>query len=279
MKKQTLISIFLITIIASSIQFVFLTNASTPAVVSLNPAIISDKNVGDNFTVAVHIEGVNNLWQWTFGVTWDPTVLNMTKKPTEGTFLSSVDTTLFIYSPVDYTKGSIKECISTIMSNLTASGSGDLATLSFKVIGSGSSAIGLFNCSLQGPNTGTGNEGIHADIPFSIANATINITAPSSSPFSNLTPSTTANPTPTPVASETTSTSPNPPVSASVTPSASDSSSSASPSPSITAAITQSASTQGSADVPFGTYLIAGAGIAISIVLIAAVFLRRTRNT
>ena len=107
--------------------------------------------INQTFQVDVYINGaanVANVWGWNLGVTWDPSVLNLTAI-TEGSYLSQSGSTLFLAGYIDNFDGLVLSGISdAYLSYITASASsGVLATLTFKIIsykyGLGNSSIGL----------------------------------------------------------------------------------------------------------------------------------------
>jgi len=124
--------------------------ASSP-VLSLQPANVPPRNIGQTFTVTLHVDNVTNLWSWKVNVTWDPAYLTMTVDPIEGSFLSNVNGTLFLTTPYAKTPGVLNEMSDTSFSSIGASGNGDLATLTFTVIAHGynTTAINLTNVVMQ----------------------------------------------------------------------------------------------------------------------------------
>lgn len=57
-------------------------------VVSLTPAVVPTQSltIGSTFQLAVHVDGISNLWAWKISVAWNPTVLQMDGSPVEGPF-------------------------------------------------------------------------------------------------------------------------------------------------------------------------------------------------
>ncbi len=137
-------------ILTISFSFEFLTSAVTTPALSLKPSVVATQGltIGSTFDVTVHVDNVENLWQWVFLLTWDPTVLTIQSGPTEGPFLRSAGTTFFNSAPkLNVTQGFLNETSCTLMALTGVSGSGDLATIKFKVVGYGTSQINFVDVS------------------------------------------------------------------------------------------------------------------------------------
>lgn len=151
-RKKCLASILLVFLaFSASITFASLsiiTKAATTAVLSLKPSMVPTQGftIGSTFDITVHVDNVQNLWQWVFLLSWNPAVLTVESGPTEGLFLRSAGSTFFNAAPkINLTRGILDETSSTLMSLVSASGSGDLATVKFKVVGYGSTEIKFFD--------------------------------------------------------------------------------------------------------------------------------------
>jgi hypothetical protein len=147
--------------------------ADVSANVSLNPPVISGESLatGSNFTLTASIQGVVNLWGWSLGLSWDPSILQMMNY-SEGSFLSSAGQTSLTASPIDNNDGIIQNLNDVLASNNSVSGSGDLASFTFQIIGSGSTAINLTNVELLGPVSSSSNT--NQQIPVTVTNAVFN---------------------------------------------------------------------------------------------------------
>jgi len=107
--------------------------------------------VNQAFTMSITISNVTNLWSWDANIKWNPKYLNMTRTPTEGSFMRKAGSTLFI--PTRPRKGSEPDISDTLMSNSGANGSGVLATLYFKILSHcAKTPIQLLNITLEAPN-------------------------------------------------------------------------------------------------------------------------------
>jgi hypothetical protein len=102
--------------------------------------------INTTFQVDLYINGPASVWGWNVGVTWDPTVLQLTAI-TEGTYMNQFGSTLFLPGYIDNKDGLVQSGISdAYQSYMTASASsGVLVTLTFKII---SFAYGVGNGSI-----------------------------------------------------------------------------------------------------------------------------------
>jgi hypothetical protein len=165
MKKTKYITIFffIITIFTSllSINSHPAFGQSSTTKISFDPLEITAQAVNDEITVKLTITEVNNLWMWTTKITWDTTILSLVGNPVEETFLKQGGTTFFQHALAvpgetpDVTEMYL-EISDSLMANTTVSGSGDLATLKFKILKPAiESPICINSTEILGPNTGT----------------------------------------------------------------------------------------------------------------------------
>ncbi len=135
--KTTFTLTILLTILAANVAFssVAYVKADALPVIGLNPSKITLTEVGQTFQVNITISNVQNLYQWETNVTWDPTVLALEGRPTEGDFFSSQDLGETLFLAADARNGSIPGMASALMQMSTgASGSGTVATLTFRAL-------------------------------------------------------------------------------------------------------------------------------------------------
>ena len=117
---------------------------ANPATISLSPASVDALAVGGTFTVNVMIADVSNLYGWQINVTFSPSVLSV-DSIVEGPFLESVNETMGLQRSIDNTLGyvlascSFKPPYDAIP--IGASGSGQLASITFSVKASGGSNL------------------------------------------------------------------------------------------------------------------------------------------
>jgi len=96
-------------------------------------------NPGQTINLTLSVQNVIDLWSWKVDITWNDSILQLapTGNVTEGPFLQSAGTTLFMESPPKVSGsgtlaiGNIQELSSTLLVNSTASGSGNLAYIAF----------------------------------------------------------------------------------------------------------------------------------------------------
>jgi PKD repeat protein len=120
--------------------------------------LINQYQVGDTITLNIMVSNINDLWAWQAGMTFNQSVLQCITAPnpsnvapkvtspttafTEGDFLQSGGSTVWV--PNWVTNGTITACGCSLLSPATPqSGSGVLATVTFKVIGKGNLDIHL----------------------------------------------------------------------------------------------------------------------------------------
>jgi hypothetical protein len=176
MKNPSRLSVFLILLLPPVVFLPFHALGQTTTVyMSINPSVVNAHAINEQVELQITVSNVQNLWQWATEVTWDPTVLSLVGSPEEGSFLKQVGATLFICAPA--TSGQIPEISCTLMSNVSASGSGVLATLVFAVLKQTvESPVYLVNTRLLGPNTGTVDVPINAPITHETPNPAVLVT-------------------------------------------------------------------------------------------------------
>jgi PKD repeat protein len=119
--------------------------AADAPTISLDPSTFTASQVNQVFSVDVKISNVVHLVQWGVNVTWDEDCLALVGDPTEGDFMSSQISTMFVTKDftdtsagyVGSTAGGANKVNVGASSDDTAegaSGSGVLATLQFKVL-------------------------------------------------------------------------------------------------------------------------------------------------
>ncbi len=117
---------------------------ANPATISLDPASVSALGVGETFAVNVMIADVTDLYGWQFNVTFNPSVLSV-ESVAEGPFLATVNETMGLQRSIDNSVGyvlassSFKPPYEAIPDG--ASGSGQLASITFSVKASGGSDL------------------------------------------------------------------------------------------------------------------------------------------
>ena len=125
-------------------------------------------NVGSAVSVAVQITGATNLYAYQFDFAFDPTKLTV-NSISEGTFLNSGRTTIFLPGTVDNVGGHVSFVADTLVGPVVgASGAGKLAAINFTAIGAGTSAVSLSNVVLLDSALNT--------LPVSTSNGTVTVT-------------------------------------------------------------------------------------------------------
>jgi len=126
---------------------------SQGTVISVSPSssTLLQSQIGTSYQINISISDVTNLWSWKVRLNWNPGVLNFLNI-TEGPFLKDIGATLF--PPPPERSGYLTEVSDTLLENVSASGSGLLATVTFNVVGSGQSDITLTETELLEPIAG-----------------------------------------------------------------------------------------------------------------------------
>jgi hypothetical protein len=179
MKRNHVLSVILIVFVASVPFALIINGASAATVVSLSPAVVSDQSltIESTFQLKVHVDAISNLWAWRISLAWNSSVLEMSGAPVEGSFLKASYSTIFLPATPNNTNGVLEEQACTIFGAGGVSGSGDLATLTFKVVGYGSSNVDMNSTMME-----YGSSGNHVQIPCSTVGATFNLQNPSPPP-------------------------------------------------------------------------------------------------
>lgn len=134
-----------IQIALACIAFMFGAAARAVPIVSIETTAPT-ASVGDSVVVSVDIAGALDLYGIQFDLGFDPTLLSFTGgTPTEGAFLPSGGTTLFV-GGTDNGAGAIIGTFESLVGAIPGvSGTGTLATFVFTAIGTGVSALTLAN--------------------------------------------------------------------------------------------------------------------------------------
>jgi hypothetical protein len=162
---------------------------------------LTSSQIGTTINVNLTVSNVQNLFGWNLNLTWNPQILNLTQIQ-EGSFLTDAGTTLFTWSqsssPISRSQGYLQGVADVLLASSGVSGNGVLATISFKVLGTGTSPIFVEGTTLSNPPS----NGAAKTITATIINGVVNIGTSNDSPTPTSTPST--NPTTAPTASPTT---------------------------------------------------------------------------
>lgn len=156
---------YLWTFIVFTLAF-FSVNSVTATTIRVNPERITNVNKDDTFTINVEVENVEDLFGFQFYLKYDPTVLY----PVNGdgdiniNFLENLEGNGWRASLVYHEQGYLI-VYATYLAERTKSGSGTLATITFKVQKTGYSALHLYETLLLGEDAATHNS---IDIPHTL---------------------------------------------------------------------------------------------------------------
>jgi general secretion pathway protein D len=112
--------------------------------IALTVGVPASTALDNEFSVQVNASGVQNLYNAVFAVSYDPTKLDVVSQ-SDGPLLKQNGTTISFQAFADKKKGLIWVSASRLNAKEGASGSGALATVTFKAIGKGAAPVGLSN--------------------------------------------------------------------------------------------------------------------------------------
>jgi adhesin HecA-like repeat protein len=113
-------------------------------VLSVQPPSVNVTS-GQNFSVDVIVSGVTDLFAYQFDLGFNPSVVRA-DGVTEGSFLATGGSTLFIPGSIDNVGGAVSNNGDTLLTAISGvSGGGTLASFEFTAVGGGSSSLDIFN--------------------------------------------------------------------------------------------------------------------------------------
>jgi general secretion pathway protein D len=112
--------------------------------ISLTVGVPASVGLNSEFAVQVNATGVQDLYNAVFAVSYDPGKLEALSQ-TEGALLKQNDTPITFQAFADKKKGLVWVSESRMNSKDGANGSGPLASITFKAIGTGGAPVGLTN--------------------------------------------------------------------------------------------------------------------------------------
>jgi hypothetical protein len=187
-------AILLLAFVLASATSINYSNASGTAIISVDSATqqFPSARLGDTIHVNIDVSNVQDLWSWDIAnLRFNPNFLNLTQI-SEGPFLKSAGSTLFLWtstSIIAISKGDIPDISSTLLEYTSASGSGVIATLTFRAISLGTSQIIFNQTTLLNPNQIAApgqTTGVYEQINSQAVNTNITVGTPSGhSPISS----------------------------------------------------------------------------------------------
>ena len=204
--RNLLITTLLLVSMISLIVILPLTNAQQTTNLKIDPNTnqLTAAQIGTTINLNLTVSNVQNLLIWDLNLTWNPQVLNLTQIQ-EGSFLNNAGTTLFTWSPssspISRSQGYLQGVADILLATTGVNGNGVLATISFKVLATGTSLISLDGTTLSNSLANGGT-----NITATITNGIVNVGASNASPTPTAPPSTnpTTNPTIAPTTAPTT---------------------------------------------------------------------------
>lgn len=122
--------------------------------ISIQPSTLT-VTFGQNVSIGVNAAGVADLYGYQFDLGFNPAVLAATSI-TEGAFLPGAGATFFLPGTIDKLAGGIVATAESLVGTIPgANGGGSLATVNFKALAVGTSAVTLSNVTLLDSNLST----------------------------------------------------------------------------------------------------------------------------
>jgi len=123
------------------------------ATVSIYPSLVEGPDVSDTFTVDINIDNVTDLYAWSIGLSWDPSILNCTGSTNNYTFFGSgiEENVIPLAGTVNNTAGEIyppRAASRNSRVNNGVTGSGALFHAEFTVLSEGSTWINFTQLTL-----------------------------------------------------------------------------------------------------------------------------------
>jgi hypothetical protein len=155
----SVIGVFLlvVSIVAGSGIIYFVASIEPGVILSIEPELVSVER-NQLFELSVNIVNVKNLYKWTLGIKWDPSIIELepasSNAVTEGPFLKSVGRTYWRIASYVAGSGYLSSISCELTQLISASGDGTLLTICFRAINNGEtnvtiSASNLYDSSLR----------------------------------------------------------------------------------------------------------------------------------
>src|ERR1039457_6242576 len=129
----------------------------------------TDTSVDQIFTLPVSIADASDVYAFQFDLAFDPTILQLLSI-SEGSFLPSAGSTIFIPGTIDNIGGNAISNADTLVGDIPGvSGDGDLVDFTFQAISPGATSLALSNGLLFDSNFN--------DIPFTTVDGSVTVTS------------------------------------------------------------------------------------------------------
>lgn len=174
MNKILVLSLVVAALMAVPLVFVAPVARADPTTISIIPTPRTVSSGLANFTLAIRVTNVTNLWMWKANITWDSSVLSLASNGiAEGPFLAtSGKSTLFTAAPI--IPGQLREITGSILDTAGVNGNGDVAylTFTFNATKYGNTTISITDVAMFDPSNP------HVGITTASTNARVYITVP-----------------------------------------------------------------------------------------------------
>lgn len=146
-----IVAIVLILLVGAVAAILAFTFRSGPIAIRIEPENVGRLTVGDTFAVNVTVENCVNVFAVQVDIRYDPTVLNVTNI-VEGPFLPSFRTTMLVRNTTATNNDTpprsagvyFADSLTGYGNGKDANGNGVLITITFKVVGGGSTELQFF---------------------------------------------------------------------------------------------------------------------------------------
>lgn len=152
--RHTMSFLMILLVIFSTLAPLIPLAKAQPPTISLDPALFEGYLPGDTFDLNVRIDYADNVFSWQFELSFMPflEVLEVTIVE-EGYFLQKGGSPTYMSSSIKNVQGLVQAGCTITAGETGESGSGTLATVSFKVLGGGNSTLDLHDTRLLDPAT------------------------------------------------------------------------------------------------------------------------------
>jgi len=178
LQKKIFVCLMFLLFISTSVTIISSSNkiANSTATITVSPTTIvgPPPDIGETFTIYINVANITDLYGWSIGLAWNPSILNCTGFTYNYTFFGPSTDVLTAPGTINNVLGVIDPPYgATLFTDYGVTGSGTLADIEFLVVGYGTTSI---NITFEALNSS------ELSIPFSVVNGTFSLPAPDEEP-------------------------------------------------------------------------------------------------